>query len=298
MKRGRVAVVGPKSVWSSLEGEFSRRFAAVRFFDYSSLKLTAGSSLSVSMDGLDLTVFDYVLVLPDTSRAEFYQTLVRILEKTVRTSVPSRTLEFFWNKPIMWNVLSEGGIRLPEMAVISQDVAFDYIKESFKLPVVLTTPQGKEVYVTNETTLKNVLELFPAGHTILVRKPLRSDELYVTFSSMGATFGYVRAGDRRTPIKIDDRLAKLSRKVREVLDVDFCVSLFYRKGKSYYLYDVRLLPNFERFNEVAGKNVARIMAVEIQDSLQFGKTVAGLIGKVKEFFRWLKDEIGNTRSPE
>ena len=96
------------------------------------------------------------------------------------------------------NKLALGGVPIRKTASISQDVAADFIHQNFKLPVILTTPQGKRVYVSNEETLRNVLSLFSAGHMVSVQKPVRDAEVHVTFVSEKEAVAYCRKGERRT----------------------------------------------------------------------------------------------------
>ena len=305
MSRGRVAIVGSDSIREELLPEFSKRFSAVVFFTPDSIKLTAGGTLSATSGRFNLANFDYVLLFPETSEKEFYYTLARILEKKTRVSIPSATLAYFWNKPVLLNKLALGDVPIRKTASISQDVAADFINHEFKLPVILTTPQDKRVYVSNEETLRNVLSLFSAGHMISVQKPVRKAEVHVTFTSEREAVGYCRRGERRVPIRLDPKTAAIAQKVRKTLGADFCEIIFVKIGRSFYLSNLKFVPNFTLFNKVLGRNVASLIAEEATHKIAAidpvaiaEKAVIGFGKALQGIARWIANEISDTRSPK
>jgi glutathione synthase/RimK-type ligase-like ATP-grasp enzyme len=305
VSRGRVAIVGSELLKEELMPEFSKRFSTVVFFTPGSIKLTAGETLSATSGRFNLANFDYVLLLPETSEKEFYYTLARILEKKTRVSIPSGTLAYFWNKPVLLNRLAVGGVPIRKTVSVSQDVAADFIHHDFKLPVVLTTPQNKRVYVSNEETLRNVLSLFSAGHMISVQKPVRKAEVHVTFASEREVIGYCRRGERRVSIRLDQKTAAMVQKVRKTLGADFCEVILVKMGRRFYLSNLKFIPNLELFTKVLGRNVASLMAEEATHKIAAidpvaiaEKAVIGFGNALQGIASWIANEISDTRSPK
>gem|GEM_PF-2355075 len=303
VSRGRVAIVGSEGVREVLMPEFSKRFSTVVFFTPWGIKLTAGELVSATSGRFDLSNFDYVLLLPEGPEKEFYYTLARILERKTRVSVPSETLAYFWNKPVLLNKLALGGVPIRRTVSVSQNVAADFIKEKFKLPVILTTPQDKRVYVSNEETLRNVLSLFSAGHMVSVQKPVKDAEVRVVFVSEREVVGYSRHGKKRLPVRVDPKLASIAQDVRRTLGADYCSIIFVKIGKRFYLSNVKFVPRFDLFKKVLGKNLASIMAEEathriaaIDPIAMVENAVAGFGKTLQNIVRWICDEIGYTRS--
>lgn len=305
VSRGRVAIVGSEDVENVLMPEFSKRFTTAVFFTPGSIKLNAGGALSATSGKFNLANFDYVLLLPETSEKEFYYTLAHILENKTRVSVSSETLRYFWNKPILLNKLALEGVPIRKTASVSQDVAADFIRENFRLPVMLTTPQGKRVYISNQETLRNVLSLFSAGHMISVQKPVRNAEVHVTFISEREAAGYCRRGERRVSIRLDPKTTSVAHCVRRTLQADFCSVIFVKIGRQFYLSNVKFVPHFEMFNKVLGRNLASIMAEEATHKISAinpvevaEKAVVGFGKALQTVVRWVADEISDTRSPK
>ncbi|MBR9689825.1 MAG: hypothetical protein GOV01_02945 [Candidatus Altiarchaeota archaeon] len=302
VKRGRVAIVGPENVKDILVPEFLRRFSTVVFFTPGNIKLSVEKTISVTSGKFNLAHFDYILLLPESSEKEFYYILARILEKKTKVSIPSDSLLDFWNRPILLNKLS-GVAPIRKTASVSQHVAADFIKNEFKLPVILTTPGGKRVYVSNEETLRNVLSLFSAGHMVSVHKPIKKAEVYVTFISERDVIGYYRIGDKRVHVNLDSKLAEIGQNIRTTLGADFCSALFVKIGKKYYLSNVKLLPKFEIFKKVLGKDLASVMAEEASRKIApfdianvFDNVFKGIGGIINRFAGWMDHEVSNTRS--
>lgn len=303
VKRGKVAVVGPRHLEEKLMPVFGKKFSTAVFFSVDTIRLNVGRKMSVTVGKIDLATFDYVLILPEKSRKEFYYTMARILEKKTKVSVSSETLSYFWNRPAIMGKLLKDGIPIRKLASISQNVAADFITNEFKLPVVLTTPQGQKVYVSNEKTLRNVLSLFSAGHMVSVQKPVRGAIVYVTFISDREAVGYKKEGDKRIPIKLNSDVCELGKKIRKSLETDFCIATFISSGKRLKLSNIQLVPDFDMFNKVVGKDLATVMAEEttykivsvdvveiVERSLEkFGKTF-------EKFAGWFGNEISNFRS--
>jgi len=282
--------------------EFSRVFLSSVFFEPGSIQLTAGKTLTATSGKFNLANFDYVLLLPDESKKEFYYTLSRILEKHTKVSIPSESLFDFWNRPILLNKVSKA-VPVRRTAAISQSAAADYIKNDFKLPVILTTPGGKRVYVSNEETLRNVLSLFSAGHLVSVHKPLRKAEVHVAFFSEASSIGYYRVGEKRVPTNLDSKLVEIGQNVRKLLKADFISILFVRIGKDYAVSTIKLNPRFDLFGKVLGKDLTHIMADEISEKILPPDLVTGVESFFKRFTRalenageWISREIGNIRS--
>ena len=303
VKRGKVAVVGLRHLEEEVMSAFSRRFSTAIFFPVDSLRLSVGSGMSVKYGKVDLATFDYVLLLPDSSKKEFYYLIAKILEKKTKVSVSSETLFCFWNRPVIMGKLAAEGIPIRKLASISQNVAADFIKDDFKLPVILTTPSGQKIYVSNEKTLRNVLSLFSAGNMVSVQKPVKNGTVYVTFISEREAVGYRKEGDKRIPLKLDSKISDLGRKVRESLATDFCVATFICSGRRVKLSNIRLVPDFEMFKKVVGKDISRVMAEEITykvapiDVIEMAERSLESIGKTfDKFARWLGNEIGNLRA--
>ena len=303
VKRGKVAVVGPRHIEEKIMPAFERKFSTAVFFSVEEIRLNVGRKMSATVGKVNLATFDYVLILPEKSRKEFYYTMARILEKKTKVSVSSETLSYFWNRPSIMGRLASDGVPVRKMASISQNVAADFITNDFKLPVVLTTPQGQKIYVSNEKTLRNALSLFSAGHMVSVQKPIRGAAVYVTFISDREAVGYKKEDDKRIPVKLNSNVCEIGRKVREFLETDFCVATFISSGKRLKLSNIQLVPDFDMFSKVVGKDLAAVMAEEttyktasvdvveiVERSLEkFGKTFDRFVG-------WLGDEISNLGS--
>ncbi|MBR9680691.1 MAG: hypothetical protein GOU98_02605 [Candidatus Altiarchaeota archaeon] len=301
VKRGRVAIVGSKTLEKVLMPEFSKTFLSAVFFDPNTIKLTAGKELTATSNKFNLINFDYVLLLPDDSNKEFYYTLAKILEKHTKVSIPSDSLFGFWNRPILLSKISKA-VPVRRTAAISQNAAADYIKNDFKLPVILTTPGGKRVYVSNEETLRNVLSLFSAGHLVSVHEPIKKAEVHVTFFSENSSIGYYRVGDKRVPNNLNSNLVEMGKRVRKVLNADFLSILFVKIDGNYYVSTIKLNPRFDLFNKVLGKDLVRIMASEISNKIVAPDAVAVADGFIKKLVRgmekfgeWIGNEISNIR---
>ena len=139
--------------------------------------------------------------------------------------------------------ISNAKVPIERSAAISQDVASNFIKDNFTFPIILTTPKGKEVRVNKEETLKDVLSLFSAGHTVSIRKPMKNAEEYVTFVSEKEAVGFKVVNDKKLPVKIGSDIASLAQKVRKALKLDFCSLTITKKGKKMCVSKVKLVPD-------------------------------------------------------
>ncbi len=303
VSRARVAIVGPAEFKDKIMPAFFKKFSTVMYFPSESVKLSVGKKTTAIAGNLDIGTFHYVLLLPKQSKKEFYCTLSAILSKRTKVSAPKDTLLYFWNRPAMLRRISSAGVPIERSASISQDVAFNFIKDNFKFPIVLTTPKGKEIRVNKEETLKDVLSLFSAGHTVSIRKPMKNAEEYVTFVSEKETVGFKVVNDKKLPVKVGSDISSLAQKVRRKFNLDFCSIKFIKKGKKICVRDIKLVPDFEAFFNVSGKDVATVMANEIIHKITvpdiselFEKTITGIGKIIDKAARWVSNEISNLRA--
>ncbi len=302
----KILVVGPEEVKEHVLPHLQKKFSTVVFAPPEKITLFSGEDNKALFGKVDLSTFSYALILADSSKKEFYYTLTRVLnQQGVKTSISVDSLFYFWQRPVLFRILSREGIPIRKIYAISQDVAAEVILKELKLPVIIVPPSEKAIYVSKEETLKNVLSLFSPGNMITAQKPIKVDSSIIAFATPTEVVAYEKIEENRRATVPDDRAKEIAQNVRKAVNSDFITVFMLKKGKKYYVSNVRLLPPFKTFKKVAGRDLGSIIAAELVQLVPEFSFLDAIESATRTFvegfvnaLRWLGDEISNNRSPK
>ena len=294
----RVAIVSAHPRNEMLLKSFRKKFKKVVYIPVEEIKLSVGEDFQVLYGDEDLFSFDYVLTLPSYPKREFFYTLLRIIERDVEVPIPSKKFFMMWNKILLLRLLSQNGVKIRKTFAIAQNVATRMILNKIKLPVIITPPSGKRVLVKSKETLGDVLSLFRPGYMVIIEKPLKPRSVVNIFIAGDDVIAYQRVDGREEETFLDKEMKELSLKIKELLSADFCYLKLLKLEKKVLVSEVNLSPDFQKFYEITGKNIAEILASHIREKLEKKKRgwLDGFIDSLTSFVRWVENEIGNIRS--
>jgi len=225
-----------------------------------SVKLGIDQELEARFENKNLSNFDVVLPLPTYLKKEFYYTCLRIIEKKVYTPISSDKFFTIWNKPLLLKLFSENRISIRKVFVAAHVSSAKDIIGQLKLPVIITPPSRERILITKEETLKNVLSLFKPGYTITVEKPIKPRSMIWAFVVGSEVIASYEKGERgRRMINLDDKMKKMSIKIRKIVASDFCAINFIKTKTRTLVNEVTLSPDFSLYKHVTGKNVSKIL---------------------------------------
>jgi len=282
-----------------LLNEANKIFDSSLYIPVDGINLKVGEDTSALFKRVNLSEYDVILPIPTYRNKEFYYTCLRILEKNVYTPIPSDKFFMMWNKPLMLRLFANNGIDVRKTFVVACNVAANTIINQLKLPVIITPPSRKKVLVTNENTLKNVLDLFRPGHTLIVEKPIKPESMIWVFVIGDEIIASYEKGDKgRRPVIIDKDLERLALKIREIISSDYCAINFIRTKSTVIVNEVTLSPDFSLYQVITGKNVSRSLLSYLRTKAK--KEGRSLLDRFIDSFvdaiRWIENEISNIRT--
>lgn len=270
MKVGIISRTADKNLIDFLSTKFETIFIPIE-----EIKFKIERELEVKFKNLNLLDLDYALILPNGSKEIFYL-LLRAIEKSVSTPIPSENLLILLNKPLLFNFLTKNEIKTKKIFGIAQNVVIQEILERVKLPLILNLPKGKRILVKKRSSLVDILSLFKPGYMITIEKPLKNGfEAFVA-----QNFVICIKKDDEKFLKVGKDIREELIKIKNLLSLDFCTIDFYLTGKNILVENVKISysPKILKKTE---KNL-EFLARAIEEKIK--KEREGIISKINEIF--------------
>ena len=286
----KIAIIGLSEKNTSVVEEAKKVFDEVLYVPIDSIKLEVGEEQRAFYKDVDLSTFDRILPLINTSYNEFMYLCLKILEKNVYVPISSDDFFIINKKCLLMKGLMDQGLKVRKSVFLASNRTSRMIIESLKFPITIRSSSGKRVKVTNEETLNNVLSLFKAGNIRILEKPIEAESV-IWFFVVGNEIiaSYEQVSENLRSIGVDEDIISKIYRVKKAINSDFFVVNFIRKKDSLIVNDVFLSPDFSVLNKVSGKNTIQPLLVYLKNKVESERVgvIQSIFKSVHDFFRGL-----------
>jgi len=286
----KIAIIGLSEKNTSVVEEAKKVFDEVLYVPIDSIKLEVGEEQRAFYKDVDLSTFDIILPLINTSYNEFMYLCLKILEKNVYVPISSDDFFIINKKCLLMKGLMDQGLKVRKSVFLASNRTSRMIIESLKFPITIRSSSGKRVKVTNEETLNNVLSLFKAGNIRILEKPIEAESV-IWFFVVGNEIiaSYEQVGENLRSIGVDEDIISKIYRVKKAINSDFFVVNYIRKKDNLIVNDVFLSPDFSVLNKVSGKNTIQPLLVYLKNKVESERigVITSIFKSVHDFFRGL-----------
>jgi len=286
----KIAIIGLSENNTSVVEEAKKVFDEVLYVPIDSIKLEVGEEQRAFYKDVDLSTFDIILPLINTSYNEFMYLCLKILEKNVYVPISSDDFFIINKKCLLMKGLMNQGLKVRKSVFLASNRTSRMIIESLKFPITIRSSSGKRVKVTNEETLNNVLSLFKAGNIRILEKPIEAESV-IWFFVVGNEIiaSYEQVGENLRSIGVDEDIISKIYRVKKAINSDFFVVNYIRKKDNLIVNDVFLSPDFSVLNKVSGKNTIQPLLVYLKNKVESERigVITSIFKSVHDFFRGL-----------
>ena len=286
----RIAIIGLSENNLSVVEEAKKIFDEALYIPIDSIKLEVGEEQRAFYKDVDLSTFDIILPLVNTSYNEFMYLCLKILEKNIYVPISSDDFFIIGKKCLLMKRLMDQGLKVRKSVFLASNRTSRMIIESLKFPITIRSSSGKRVKVTNEETLNNVLSLFKAGNIRILEKPIEAESV-IWFFVVGNEIiaSYEQVSENLRSIGVDEDIISKIYRVKKAINSDFFVVNYIRKKDNLIVNDVFLSPDFSVLNKVSGKNTIQPLLVYLKNKVESERigVITSIFKSVHDFFRGL-----------
>ena len=186
--------------------------------------------------------------------------------------------------------IPDNKLKVRKSTILASNKTTTMLIENLKFPIIVRSLSGKGVRVTNEETLKNVLDLFKAGYIRILEKPIETKSViwcFIVGDEIAASFEESKETTRS--IHVDTETETKLLKMRRTINSDYFVVNFIRKRNDLIVNDIYLKPDFSKFKEVTGKDVSKTLLAHLKNKVESMKAgpITSLINSLQDFIKKL-----------
>lgn len=243
-------------------------YAPITQIRFDILRDSKNDGIRVKFEDQNLSKFDCVLPVPTITHSEIFYTAIWMLDDTFMP-FDSKQYMMYMNKELLRNHLRSKGIPIRDSITVASDISVDKILDSVDLPLIVRPPK-KRVKVTSKSTLKDVLSLYKYGTPIRIETPIRAERdtwCFVVGDEMIASYvGYQRKKNgKNIPTSGGSDVEKMAVKIRKELGWDYATIRMLKTKDDWIVDRIVMTPNFNRFQEITGSNIARHIMSRMSD---------------------------------
>ncbi|MDI6825629.1 MAG: hypothetical protein QMD36_00310 [Candidatus Aenigmarchaeota archaeon] len=299
----KIAIIGSpdrKELDFPLVEEAKLIFDDVLYVPIGEIILKISKDLQVLHKDIDVSGFDVVLPISTFPYKEFYYMCLKILEKYTYTPISSDNFFNFCNRTLFLKTLSENGIKVRRIFSVASSVAARTIINQLGLPVILDVP-GKNIFIADRTTLKNILSMFKPGRVIMFKKPIKPESMiWVFVVGNEVVASYEKVDKNMRPVRVERKIEELAVRIKNLISSDFCVVNFLRVKNQTMMNQVSLSPDFPLFQKITSKNICRSLLMHLRaNATEKRKNILDIfVDSINDFVRWFSHEVSHLGSTQ